>query len=253
MKNFPIDDHFEQLCKSVFRVELSWTTRDYVHMTATATAFVITITKDYVVLATAGHVLNLPKHTEITWKIQRFDHKNAVDLELQEFASVEIDEPGKPHHPYRCHKKLDLGVIVLNHTHKLKNGETVLALPKELQLKTIARNYVATIGTTVGWAGFPATVESMLGRPTLCYAQGVVSSVHIRDGGGEHYIVDGHSTPGFSGGPVWYWCETTKELQIIGIISSYLPGGDFPGFCFFEGIHLVKKLIKGWNIDPQTQ
>jgi len=101
-----------------------------------------------------------------------------------------------------------------------------------------------TPGTRVGWTGFPGTVQRFLGRPELCYFEGVVSAFHA-EGSRGLYLVDGHNSLGVSGGPVFHWLEEDRRPEIVGIVSGYdCADADLPGLCVFEPINPIIGFLK---------
>jgi hypothetical protein len=193
------------------------------------------------VLASARHVFDFPHEATINWRIQQFDDHSR----LQRETVFGTSKTQKPDVPYRCHNKCDVGFIALPSVLKQASGEP-FSPPDEQPLPMIGDRLMKGIGTRICWAGFPVQVEAFLKEPTLCYAEGVISSMVNRDD--RHlYIVDGHNSPGFSGGPVWYWCEDQQQFLVLGIVAGYLPNDVFPGFCCFEPINEVKFFLNHWD------
>lgn len=242
MRDFPIDDVFEQLCTRVFRIEATWEMNNGSVDGSVATAFAMNKrSSGQLVLATARHVLKFPREATVEWRIQQFDDHSCLQRETT-FGTSETKKPGVP---YRCHKKFDVGCIALPPTLKRASGGP-FSPPDEEPLPIISEKLMQGIGTRVCWAGFPGRIEDFLGQSTLCYAEGVISSMVNRKD--RHlYIVDGHNSPGFSGGPVWYWCKDREEFLVLGIVSGYLPNKEFPGFCCFEPINEVKFFLNYWD------
>ncbi len=242
MKDFPIDDAFDQLCTSVFRLEATWKMEDGSLRGGVATAFAIDKrSSGELVLATAKHAFDFPHEATINWRIQQFDDHSR----LQRETLFGTSKTQKADVPYRYHKKYDVGFIALPGILKQATGEP-FSLPDEQPLAMIGEKLMVGIGARVCWAGFPGQIEGFLKEPALCYAEGVISSMVNRDD--RHlYIVDGHNSPGFSGGPVWYWCEDRQEFLVLGIVSLYLSNNVFPGFCAFEPINEVKFFLNFWD------
>jgi hypothetical protein len=99
------------------------------------------------------------------------------------------------------------------------------------------------------------SVEQALSRPQLCYFEGVISA-HIMQPDRLLYIVDGHASPGVSGGPVWAWFDAVGSYAIVGIVSEYrhlFGHPELPGHCFFEPINpLMEFLIQSCDQQQST-
>lgn len=240
MSVFPIEELFPSLCTRVYRVEQRWETSF-----RSATAFLISKRSTRrCVLATAAHVVDdLPRDADIEWKIQQFDDHSRLERQctFSPNASKTSDVP------YRHHKRVDVAFFYPPVASKQPNGNAFFQ-PDESPLPMIAENHMQGIGTRVCWAGFPALIENYLCEPTLCYAEGVISSM-VNTADKHLYIVDGTNSPGFSGGPVWYWSEEHQQFQVMGIVSGYLPSQGFPGFCAFEPINHIKHYLNYWDAE----
>jgi len=82
MKDFPIDDAFDQLCTKVFRVETTWKMEDGTLRGGVATAFAIDKRPSgQLVLATARHLFGFPHEATINWRIQQFDDHSRLQRE----------------------------------------------------------------------------------------------------------------------------------------------------------------------------
>lgn len=98
-------------------------------------------------------------------------------------------------------------------------------------------------GTPVAWAGYPnAAIGYLGGHPSLCYYEGKIAGVAQKTAGLLEYFVDGHSTNGVSGGPVWRISPATGRTVIVGIIRGYVaneaaPGFADPGFALVSSIN----------------
>lgn len=89
-----------------------------------------------------------------------------------------------------------------------------LLVPRVPMLATAERQHV-TLGTEVGWLGYPG-LRSVAGR--LCFFSGRISAV---DPDTNRYLIDGTGVHGCSGGPIF--CLTPSGPRIIGVVSEYLP------------------------------
>ena len=239
---FPGDTSFEQIVRSIFRVETSWCANK-----ATATGFVVGRMRDstQLIIAAAGHVLDFPKDETVSWKVQQFDETGKVERE-QLFAT---NQKLKGDVPYRTHKKLDVGLCILPSFDKGKNQ---FARDNEQPVQMIARDPGVSTGTRVAWAGFPGIVEDVLGFSQLCYFEGVVSAMINRADGRDYYVVDGHAAWGVSGGPMWNWSEERDRLEVVGIVSKYQAESGLPGFCLFEPINAAIRYLQHWQKEEQN-
>ena len=186
-----------------------------------------------IIVATARHAIEFSGATTIDWVFRRFAEDGKCVGELK-FTTNDSEEAKRP---YRFYKLADVGFIVLPPRDYASQGELV---PPGLEpLPVLHETRRITPGTRVGWAGFPATVQQYLGRPTLCYFEGTVSAFHASGSRGL-YLVDGHNSRGVSGGPVFHWREDDRRPEIAGIVSAYgCADADLPGLCVFEPINPI--------------
>lgn len=115
-------------------------------------------------------------------------------------------------------------------------------IPKDT-LPLISASRVLSIGTEVGWAGFP----SIAGKK-LCLFTGPISA---RLEAYDSYLIDGVAIHGVSGGPVFYLPERStqkKTPKIIGTVTGYMPnriGGEIlPGLLRAQGVTAFHNTIK---------
>lgn len=244
MSEFPIEEKFGEMCSRVFRVEQAREHVNGTRETHVATAFLIDKRPTgRLILATAAHVFKFPKEATVRWKLQQFDDHSR----LQRETSFMTNASKTSDVPYRFHKAADVGFVFPPIAAKCPDG-AAFAIPADLPLPMIAEDLMQGIGTRVCWTGYPIIVEKLVGRPTLSYAEGVISSmVNYED---KHlYIVDGTNSGGFSGGPVWFWCPKAQEFQVLGVVSGYFQDGRFPGFCAFEPINHLRFYLKYWDTE----
>jgi hypothetical protein len=236
------EETFDDIRKSTFRVETHWSGGGG----SSATAFTVATFRDSkkLVLATAAHVLDCPENDTVHWKIQQFDERGDVARQLQ-FATDKGMLGGVPYH---THKELDIGVFVLPATNDKKE---TFARPDEEPLRVIDILSGASAGTRVAWAGFASSVEEFLQAPHLCYFEGVISV--MAHGQRLIYVVDGHLSPGVSGGPVWHWSSEKSRFEVIGIAVGYghTQGSPLPGFCVVEPINPIMYYLETdiWHPD----
>ena len=111
-------------------------------------------------------------------------------------------------------------------------------------IKLLPANAPISLGSDVGWFGFPS-----IDPYTLCFFSGSVSAYREDR---KAYLIDGVAINGVSGGPVVYSTET-EGVQIVGTISAYqanrLGPDTLPGlsiaqdvFYFHDVIQRIKSL-----------
>lgn len=236
---FPDEGGFPTVRNSIFRIEVTDGDR-----TASATAFCVAILQDEgrLVLATAKHVVGVPEDKTVWWKVQQFNAQSQM-LRQIEFGT---NKARLRDVPYRTHKELDIGLLVVP-SHDKNKKQFLNDVDQPLPL--INRSKGVGTGTRIGWAGFPGVIDTLLGHPQLCYFEGVVSSMVDTDKR-RVYIVDGHSAKGVSGGPVWCFDDSSHQLQIAGVVSSYRSQKHelerLPGFCIFEPINALIYYLENW-------
>jgi hypothetical protein len=105
-----------------------------------------------------------------------------------------------------------------------------LKFPEDL-IPLLPTGQSISVGTDVGWLGFPA-----IDPATLCFFSGNISAQRT---GGRSYWIDGVAINGVSGGPVLYMSDV-DGLQIIGIVSAYQAnrtvGGPLPGLLIAQDV-----------------
>jgi hypothetical protein len=140
---------------------------------------------------------------------------------------------------------LDIAVITL--PRESDSGE-LFSTENEATVPLINPAKGVGTGTRVAWAGFPAVVEDVLDRAQLCYFEGVVSAMVDNDER-QLYIVDGHTTYGVSGEPVWHRSDETLQPEVVGIVSNYSHTNDnLPGFCSFEPVNPLFYYLSSWHV-----
>src|SRR6185295_1964602 len=108
-----------------------------------------------------------------------------------------------------------------------------------------------SIGTDVGWLGFPA-----IDPAALCFFSGNISAPRTI---GRSYWIDGVAINGVSGGPVLYTSDA-DGLQIVGIVAAYQAnrtvGGPLPGLLIAQDVshfHDVLSTIKSFDEAKQKK
>lgn len=224
---------FKAICPRVFRIETQWSRNR-----AVGTSFCIGRLKESnrLVLATAAHMIEFPPNETVQWLVQQFDERGNLERQMR-FTRGESEGESI------CsrYKLADIGFLAL--PAEDERG-TPFALPGEVPLMSIHERQHVCEGGRVGWAGFAGQVEDYLGRPQLCYFEGVVSAFsEARDK--LVYVVDGHAAPGVSGGPVWHWPDGGDRIETVGVVSAYgLSEGALPGFCVFTPINPLMAFLK---------
>ena len=140
-----------------------------------------------------------------------------------------------------------ISVTVINHG---------LIMPKVHVIDPSERDQV-TVGTEVGWFGFPRLDEVDAG---LCFFCGRISNADEQK---RVYLIDGISVPGCSGGPV-FMPLADGTIRIIGILTDYFPhtveergGRLLPGLVAAVDVsryrHLETTLEKGLPAHSQRE
>lgn len=199
------------------------------------------------VVATAGHVLREAETKPVEWTLERYEtHDSKVRKAVFKLPCENPDGPKTYYHS--GDPRLDIGVIFAEAD--CTDGRPFLELddlgkPAEPLLPIIHVREGVGPGTRVAWAGFPASVYSMLRFPEVCYYEGVVGAmVNTRD----HpplYLLDGHNTSGVSGGPVWWWSDKRSRAELVAIVVQYLceKRRPLPGFVCATPIHPLLEFL----------
>lgn len=220
------------------------------------------------VIATVGHVLEpasrgIADGLNYCVKISRFDTNNtAVSICRISAANLNTKKGGTI---TTCSiKGIDLGVVIA----PVHSEDNELFYPDSeiapLPIRTKVRPFP---GTNLAWSGFPAllTYPEFHRSPLLCYYQGVVASTYEINNC-PIIIIDGHALPGVSGGPIWQVNESTQQLEIIGLVSTYasyeMPQhwnnallqdprvnkrDRLPGFVLGQPIIPLIEFVRSWN------
>jgi hypothetical protein len=118
----------------------------------------------------------------------------------------------------------------------------------EVGIPITVSNAVPGATTRVAWAGYPGFLETArsLGKPTLCYFEGVVSAV-VDNNDWQVLVVDGRAQKGVSGGPVWWISEESGNIEMVGMISRYSSSDKdthIPGLCFIQPLHKISAFLR---------
>ncbi|MBZ5495554.1 MAG: serine protease [Acidobacteriia bacterium] len=181
--------------------------------------------KSFYGIATARHVVSYADEWQQPIKI----------LAYPSFAQVFLKE--SPQYIIFSDYNTDSAVILLSVATQLKLPETIIPLlPTDVPL---------TIGTEVGWLGFPSVAPY-----DLCFFSGMISAWQE----GKHtYLIDGVAIEGVSGGPVIYATET-EGVQIIGIVSAYVSNTALPGLAIARDVsHFHDTISKIQSMDDARE
>lgn len=182
-------------------------------------------------IATARHVVNYADEWQQPIRIHQSDNTAF----LKESDRVIWDDPAAD------------SAVILVQTGKLKLPEVLIPLlPIEVPL---------SIGSEVGWLGFPAVAPY-----SLCFFSGMVSA---REEWRHAYLIDGVAINGVSGGPVMYSTDA-DGVQIVGSISAYVSnratGEALPGLAlardvsyFHNSISKIKSLDEAGKQKKEKQ
>ena len=77
-------------------------------------------------------------------------------------------------------------------------------------------------GQELYYCGYPffPNINGKNTTPTLFIKKGILSAIMIRNKS-PYFLIDGTSSPGISGGPVFYFNEITQSVVVIGIITGF--------------------------------
>jgi S1-C subfamily serine protease len=75
------------------------------------------------------------------------------------------------------------------------------------------------LGFPYGWYGEIGSMNRNFPMPFVKKA--VLSCTYIKDDGVQHFFLDGHNNPGFSGGPVVFKEPNKTEYKVASVISGY--------------------------------
>ncbi|MBI2167082.1 MAG: hypothetical protein HYU34_02420 [Candidatus Omnitrophica bacterium] len=236
-KSSASENAFDYMEQFVFRVEANW---DNERVTASGFSVAILEKQRKLVLATAKHVLDIPKDKIISWKVEQYsdDAKMRRKIEFQT-----LGRKGEDAH-LETHNDNDVGIIVL--PAKKSDGSFFIRRDEKL-VNLIDDAELEGPGSPVGWAGYSGKVEALSKEPHLAVFNGIVSTL-LNKKDKHLYLVDGHIARGVSGGPLWHFSDKRKRYEVIGIASGFGNLDDeLPGFCIFEPINHVIFRLKHWR------
>ena len=183
------------------------------------TGFLFSFNQDHslTAIATAAHVVEDAHLWKKPLKIMHYD-SGQVEFYSQEMRAIWLDQSH------------DAATILI--------GSNSLPLPGTT-LPLIEFVTYMKVGVEVAWAGFPVTIPQ---KP--CFFSGKVSCFLETE---ACYLLDGVAINGVSGGPV-FAVDEANVLQIIGIVSAYVPNqqvsGPLPGLLRAQDVTSFHKHIK---------
>jgi len=172
-------------------------------------------TKSMYAIATAGHVI----HHADKWMepIRIYTHNGSKSLLLK----------ARDRH-ITMGNLSDSAIILFSKTQDL--------FPGTLPLPLLDQELVLTVGTQVGWIGFP-----VLEPDTPCFFSGMISARK-----NNAYLIDGVAINGVSGGPVLYMDED-EAVSVVGTVSAYrmnkASGDNLPGLLIAQDLSLFHDVI----------
>jgi hypothetical protein len=179
-------------------------------------------------IATAGHVLDHLGDGQCAWELSRVEkHSDGHFEEISRTFSG-----GEKPHVICCEylRNFDIGMLAIENQADGEPGRKFIDTEKHLPLKVSPQRGYLRPGNRVAWAGFPGFVRDITGKFQMCYFEGVLSAVSMEP---FVYLVDGHSAPGVSGGPMWL-CNEQGDPVIVGVCIDYRwPGDSLPGLAGF--------------------
>jgi hypothetical protein len=78
---------------------------------------------------------------------------------------------------------------------------------------------VYLLGFPYGWYGDLGEMNRNFPLPFVKKA--ILSCTYMKDDGVQHFFLDGHNNPGFSGGPVVFKEPHRSEFKVASVISGY--------------------------------
>jgi len=209
--------------------------------------------KPKALVATAGHLLK--SQYPVEWTLERFDLSNKTSRKVT-FQITPQNPKGPKAFYYGADPRLDIGAMFVDSD--CVDGQPFLELddtenPTEPLLPLIDPQRGFGPGSRVAWAGFPASVESYLGFPKICYYEGVIAAMIDTKNYPPLYLLDGHNTAGVSGAPLWSYNDDSSRTELIGIVVSYLSDVQkkLPGFACATPIHPLIRYLESLKPSPR--
>jgi len=231
MPDLEIVEAYETLVrKNIVRIEMRGVPGD--GTLACGTGFIVACVQnaqygDMAFVVTAGHVLKeqvKKGDVEVTVIREKDDRDGSEKNRIARFAWTKGTKEGPRLTYYIGEPQVDMGFMLVPSEcvdgEKFIGEEEFTGSGGAPGIRMIPRDVIIGEGARVAWAGYPAVARKIFGEPTLCYYEGVVA--HCRNHPQQPmYLLDGHNDKGVSGGPVWWWSEDRKQVEVIGIIWAY--------------------------------
>ncbi len=201
------------------------------------TGFIFWKNQEICAIATAGHIIE--SATEPEWETPiRITQSNGKLVHVY------------PHDRWVVPRinDLDAAVIVVRNN--------ALDIPRDL-VPLYEGSPEITIGSRIGWLGYPALVDANILRPS--FFSGVISNIFPDPV--NQYVIDGVSIHGVSGGPVFCLPSEGSNTFIIGLITSYhvnrVPVGQnveaWPGLLVSQSVSVYKPIIQNFDSIEQAK
>lgn len=196
-------------------------------------------------IATAGHVLDDFGKGTSQWAIQRIElNDDGLPVEFnQTFHDRDVKQNQAPN--IICTKYLrecDIGLLLVENRADGEPGRKLIDPAKHKRLKVIPTEGFLQTCARVAWCGFPGFVSDITDSHMLCYFEGIVACCPSNP---PLYLVDGHTSGGISGGPMWILAEDGDPL-ITGICVQYTwPGVTPSGLVGFCPLQVLLRFLQG--------
>lgn len=195
-------------------------------------------------IVTARHVVDGYSGSDVTWKISRGFARDEI-IRTVEFTSKANLDTGRNDAGFLIPRDVRYDVAQILVPAECIDGRVFMD-KEDVTPSVLEPGFWAKPGATIAWAGFPNVAYNCVKRPVLCLYQGIVSATITTDTEPPIYLVDGHISPGVSGGPVW--SPEQKGPLLAGLVSSYWGDDYMPGLC-----HVVPLNPLGYYIQDQIR
>ena len=213
-------------------------------------------------IATAGHVIKdlaypegetefrQEERAEIDWKIKRVGspNNNPTDKIIQEISFPGYKKISEGVDVFCKIEELDIGYLI---TPGHDDGGSPVHLFPGRKIPIAKDRALPEPSTRVAWCGFPGRYSSITGYLPLCYYEGSVSHLVDTPDKPPILLIDGHNDSGVSGGPAWFYNKDTDQVELFGIVSSYIQdpaplGPRFPGLMCAMAMFPVIERAEAW-------
>jgi hypothetical protein len=207
------------------------------------TGVIIGFNEDCVHIATAGHVLDGFGEGKSRWAVQRVELDNeGTPIEFRQHFGDDDLSTAVP--TVLCTEYLrdcDIGLMIVENRADGPPGTMLIDPSQHTQLKVIPTTGYLQTGGKVAWAGYPGFVADMTDRFHLCYFEGAVSAVLSEP---PVYLVDGHTSPGVSGGPMWILQDDGEPIITAVCIHYAYPQEPTPGLVGFCPLQVLLRFVE---------